>query len=168
MKKFIIMSLMLVMAIGVNAQKYAMVDMEYITNNIPEYVRANEVIKKEIEKQQQIIDKKTKEVRELYKQYASLESSMTKADRESREAAILAKEKEVSELRQRFFSPEGELEKLREKLITPIQDKIYEAVKKIALRDRYAMVIDRASAQGVIFADPSIDISNEVLRKLGY
>lgn len=168
MKKFIIMSLMLVMAIGVNAQKYAMVDMEYITNNIPEYVRANEVIKKETEKQQQIIDKKTKEVRELYKQYASLESSMTKADRESREAAILAKEKEVSELRQRFFSPEGELEKLREKLITPIQDKIYEAVKKIALRDRYAMVIDRASAQGVIFADPSIDISNEVLRKLGY
>lgn len=168
MKKFIIMLLMLVMAIGVNAQKYAMVDMEYITNNIPEYVRANEVIKKETEKQQQIIDKKTKEVRELYKQYASLESSMTKADRESREAAILAKEKEVSELRQRFFSPEGELEKLREKLITPIQDKIYEAVKKIALRDRYAMVIDRASAQGVIFADPSIDISNEVLRKLGY
>ncbi|MDO4779584.1 MAG: OmpH family outer membrane protein [Bacteroides sp.] len=168
MKKFIIMSLMLLMAIGVNAQKYAMVDMEYITNNIPEYVRANEVIKKETEKQQQIIDKKTKEVRELYKQYASLESSMTKADRESREAAILAKEKEVSELRQRFFSPEGELEKLREKLITPIQDKIYEAVKKIALRDRYAMVIDRASAQGVIFADPSIDISNEVLRKLGY
>lgn len=168
MKKYIIISLMLVMAIGVNAQKYAMVDMEYITNNIPEYVRANEVIKKETEKQQQIIEKKTKEVRELYKQYASLEDNMSKADREARESAILAKEKEVTELRQKYFSPQGELEKLREKLITPIQDKIYEAVKNIALRDKYAMVIDRASAQGVIFADPSIDISNEVLRKLGY
>lgn len=168
MKKYIIISLMLVMAIGVNAQKYAMVDMEYITNNIPEYVRANEVIKKETEKQQQIIEKKTKEVRELYKQYASLEGNMSKADREARESAILAKEKEVTELRQKYFSPQGELEKLREKLITPIQDKIYEAVKNIALRDKYAMVIDRASAQGVIFADPSIDISNEVLRKLGY
>ena len=58
--------------------------------------------------------------------------------------------------------------KMRDKLITPIQDDIYEAVKAISQQHGYDMVIDRASATGIIFANPRIDISDEILRKLGY
>ena len=87
---------------------------------------------------------------------------------EDSEDAIVAKEKEAAELKRNYFGPEGELAKMRDKLITPIQDDIYEAVKAISQQHGYDMVIDRASATGIIFANPRIDISDEILRKLGY
>ena len=80
----------------------------------------------------------------------------------------MAKEKEVAELRRKYFGPEGELYKKRESLMQPIQDDIYNAVKKISEEKGYQMVIDRASDASIIFASPRIDISNEVLTKLGY
>ena len=85
-----------------------------------------------------------------------------------KEEAIIAKEKEAAELRQRYFGPEGEMAKKQEALITPIQDKIYEIVKQISIQRNYDAVIDRASATSIIFASPRIDISQEVLSKLGY
>ena len=74
----------------------------------------------------------------------------------------------LMELRQKYFGPEGEMSKQQEKLISPIEDKIYEAVKQISLQKGYDAVLDRASATGLIFASPRIDISDEVLAKLGY
>ena len=79
-----------------------------------------------------------------------------------------AKEKEAADLRKKYFGPEGEGMKKRQELITPIQDAIYNAIKDIATQKNYDAVIDRASAQSMIFASPRIDISNEVLAKLGY
>ncbi|MEB3375335.1 OmpH family outer membrane protein [Bacteroides sp. CR5/BHMF/2] len=79
-----------------------------------------------------------------------------------------SKGKEAAELKRSYFGPEGELAKMRDKLITPIQDDIYEAVKAISQQHGYDLVIDRASATGIIFANPRIDISDEILRKLGY
>ena len=86
----------------------------------------------------------------------------------AKEEAIIAKEKEVAELRKTFFGPEGELAKKQQELIEPIQNAVYNAVKDIATLKGYDAVIDRASAQSMIFASPRIDISNEVLSKLGY
>ena len=82
--------------------------------------------------------------------------------------AIIAKEKEAAELRQKYFGPEGEMAKKEEALIAPIQNQIYEAVKQISQQKGYDAVLDRASATSIIFASPRIDISNEVLAKLGY
>ena len=79
-----------------------------------------------------------------------------------------AKEKEAQELKRKYFGPEGELYKKRESLMMPIQDEIYTAVKEISEAKGYSMVVDRASAASVIYASPKIDISNEVLTKLGY
>ena len=93
---------------------------------------------------------------------------MSASQRTQKEEAIVAKEKEAAELRQRYFGPEGEMAKKQEALITPIQDKIYEIVKQISIQKNYDAVIDRASAASIIFASPRIDISNEVLSKLGY
>ena len=88
--------------------------------------------------------------------------------REVKEEEIVAKEKSAAELRRKYFGPEGELFKKREALMQPIQDEIYEAVKAISTQKGYAVVVDRASASSIIFASPNIDISNEVLAKLGY
>mgnify|MGYP000763475565 FL=1 len=93
---------------------------------------------------------------------------MSAAQKSQKEEAIIAKEKEAAELRKKYFGPEGEMAKKQQALINPIQDKIYEAVKQIAQQNRYDAVVDRSSAQSIIFASPRIDISNEVLSKLGY
>lgn len=111
---------------------------------------------------------KQKEAEALYKEYQKASASLSAAQKTQREEAIVAKEKEAAELRKKYFGPEGEMAKKQEALITPIQDKIYEAVKQISEQKGYAAVVDRGSAQSIIFASPSIDISNEVLSRLGY
>ena len=95
-------------------------------------------------------------------------STLNEPQRAAEEEKIVAKEKEAAELRRQYFGPEGEFYKKRESLLSPINDEIYEAVKEIANQRGYVMVIDRASAQSIIYASPTIDISNEVLNKLGY
>jgi outer membrane protein len=104
----------------------------------------------------------------MYKNYQSDMVFLTAAQKTAREEAIVAKEKEVQDLRLKYFGPEGELYQKRNALVGHIQDDIYNAVKEISERNNYSMVIDRASAQSIIYASPKIDISKEVLSKLGY
>jgi outer membrane protein len=85
-----------------------------------------------------------------------------------KEEEIVAKEKEAAELKRKYFGPEGELFKKRESLMAPIQDEIYNAVKAISESKGYSLILDRASDTAIIFASPKVDISNEVLSKLGY
>ena len=109
-----------------------------------------------------------KDVNKFYEKYQKEAKNLTEAQRTQREEAIINKEKEVAELRRNYFGPEGEMAKKQASLLQPIEDEIYEAVKAIALQQGYAAVLDRASATSLIFASPDIDISNEVLIKLGY
>ncbi len=83
-------------------------------------------------------------------------------------SAIVEKEKQAADLKKQYFGPEGELFKKRNALMNPIQDEIYNAIKDISEARGYQLVLDRASDTGIIFGSPKIDISNEVLRKLGY
>ena len=94
--------------------------------------------------------------------FLSAEQKKTKQD------AIMQKEQSAAQLKQKYFGPEGELYKKRTALMTPIQDEIYNAVKEIADLSGYKLVLDRASDSGIIFGSPRIDISDEVLNKLGY
>lgn len=80
----------------------------------------------------------------------------------------MEKEKQAAELKRKYFGPDGELFKKRTSLMTPIQEEVYNAVKDIADLRGYQLVLDRASDTGIIFGSPKIDISNEVLQKLGY
>jgi outer membrane protein len=104
----------------------------------------------------------------MYKKYQSEAVFLSDEQKVKQEEAIIAKEKEASDLKKKYFGPEGELFKKRESLMAPIQDEIYNAVKEICEVKKYTMVIDRASAVSIIYASPSIDISGEVLTKLGY
>lgn len=169
MKKTILLTLLFVAcAFTASAQKFALIDMEYILNSIPAYQQANNQLNQASQQYQSEVEAKAKEAETLYKDYQKASASLTAAQKTQREEAIVAKEREAAELRKKYFGPDGEMAKKQEALVAPIQDRIYEAVKQIAEQKGYAVVVDRASAQSIIFATPSIDISNEVLSKLGY
>ena len=169
MKKILLLSLWCMMnLVAANAQKFALIDMEYIMEKIPAYQEANKVLNSMSEQYQKAIETKAKEAETLYLAYQKSSATLSATQRTQKEEAIVAKEKEVSELRRKYFGPEGELARKEEELMTPIQDQIYDAVKLISQQRGYDAVIDRASATSVIFASPRIDISNEVLSKLGY
>lgn len=169
MKKFLLSTfLTLVAIIGAHAQKYALVDMEYILKNIPAYERANEQLNQQSKRWQGEIEEITAEAENLYKKYQSESMFLSDEQRTQREEEILEAEKKARELKRLYFGPDGELYKKRESLMAPIQDEIYNAVKDICDAKGYSMVIDRASAGSIIYASPKVDISNDVLSKLGY
>ena len=150
------------------AQKFALIDMEYILKNIPAYERANEQLAQVSKKWQAEVDALTTEAQTMYKNYQNEVVFLSAEQKKARQDAIMEKEKQAAELKRKYFGPEGELFKKRNALMTPIQDEIYNAVKDLAEQHNYQLVLDRASDAGIIFGSPKIDISTDVLRKLGY
>lgn len=155
-------------AIEANAQKFALIDMEYILNSIPSYEMANEQLSQVAAKWEKEVKEESEKVDAMYKEYQANAIFYTDDQKKVKEAEILEADLKVQELKRTYFGPEGELFKKRESLIQPIQDDIYNAVKSISDRKGYQMILDRASASSVIFASPKIDISKEVLESLGY
>lgn len=168
MKKLLIIAVLAMTAMTAGAQKFALIDMEYILNNIPAYERANEQLNQVSKKWQAEVDAISNEAATMYKNYQNEVVFLSQEQKKERQEAIMNKEKEAGELKRKYFGPEGELFKKRESLMTPIQDEIYNAVKEISDLRGYSLVLDRASDTGIIFGSPKIDISNEVLEKLGY
>lgn len=169
MKKTLIICLLAIMGTVTSyAQKYALIDMDYILKQIPQYEMANEQLDQISKRWQKEVETLAAEAETMYKQYQADMVFLTAEQKTQRENAIVAKEKEVQDLRVKYFGPEGELFQKRNSLVSHIQDDIYNAVKEISERNNYSMVIDRASADCIIFASPKIDISKEVLQKLGY
>ena len=168
MKKIVILLIMLSAALGAQAQKFALVDMEYILSNIPAYERANEQLNQTSKSWQAEVEALNNAAQTLYKNYQNESVFLSEEQKKEREQAIVNKEKEAADLKKKYFGPDGELFKKRQSLVEPIQDEIYNAVKGIATAKGFQLILDRASDEGIIFASPSIDISNEVLAKLGY
>lgn len=169
MKK-LILSLALVLA-GIfvaSAQKFALVDMEYILKNVPTYEMANEQLNQLSQRWQKEVEAVGKEAETMYQSYLADKVFLTDEQAKKREEEIVAKEKEATELRYKYFGPEGELYKKQQTLLKPVQDDVYNAIKKVAEERGYQAIFDRASASDIIYASPRIDVSNEVLAKLGY
>lgn len=150
------------------AQKFALVDMEYILRNVPSYEMANEQLNQVSQRWEKEVNELSKEAETMYKNYQSDMVFLTDDQKKKREEAIVAKEKEATDLRYKYFGPEGELYKKRQSLVQPIQEDVYNAVKAVAEEKGYMAIFDRASSQSIVFASPRIDVSNEVLAKLGY
>ena len=168
MKKIVLMLMMAVAAISAHAQKYALVDMEYILKNIPAYERANEQLNQASRLWQAEVEALNTEASTLYKNYQNEVVFLSQEQKKAKQDAIMQKETEASDLKKKYFGAEGDLYKMREALMGPIQEEIYTAVKEISDLRGYSLVLDRASNSGIIFGSPKIDISNEVLQKLGY
>ncbi|MDE6006691.1 MAG: OmpH family outer membrane protein [Muribaculaceae bacterium] len=169
MKKYLI-ALIAIIGLGftAGAQKFALVDMEYILRNVPAYEMANEQLNQVSLRWEKEVNELSKEAETMFKNYQSDKVFLTDEQQKKRESEIVAKEKEVTDMRYKYFGPEGELYKKRQSLMKPIQEDVYNAVKAVAEEKGYQTIFDRASSQSIVFASPRIDVSNEVLAKLGY
>ena len=151
MKKVLFVTVLLMACVfTANAQKFALIDMEYITQNIPAYQQANNQLSTLSEKYQKEVEALSKEAENLYKQYQQNVSKLSATQRNQKEEAIVAKEKEAQQLRQKYFGPEGEMAKKQEELVAPIHDKIYEAVKQLAQRNNYDVVFNANGGTGTM------------------
>ena len=162
------MFVLLLSAMTMSAQKFALLDMEYILKNIPAYERANEQLDQVSKKWQAEVEALNTEASTMYKNYQNEIAFLSQEQNKAIQEQIMLKEKAAADLKKKYFGPEGELFKKRESLISPIQDDIYNAVKEISEMRGYSLVLDRSSDQGIIFGSPRIDISNEVLLRLGF
>ena len=169
MKK-IVLSIIAFFAISLaaNAQKFALIDMEYILKNIPAYEMANEQLNTISKKWRSEVEALQQEAQNLYKTYQAELVFLSPEMKTKKETEVVEKEQAAQNLNRKYFGPEGELYKRRESQTKPIQEEIYNAVKEISTEKGYHVILDRASAMSIIYASPGIDISNEVLAKLGY
>jgi outer membrane protein len=153
---------------SLSAQKFAIVDMEYILKNIPSFETANEQLNIISKRWQSEVEAKMQEVQNMYKNYQTELVFLSDEMKVEREEAIIAKEKEAQELKREYFGPEGELFKKRQSLMKPIQDEIYNVIQELSREKDYSLIIDKSSAMNIIFSSPKIDVSDEILIKLGY
>lgn len=169
MKRYLlIISIFIGLTFTVGAQKFAMVDMDYIFKNIPSYETANEQLNIISKKWQTEVETKMQEVQAMYKNYQTELVFLSDEMKVKKEEEIVAQEKAAQELKRSYFGPEGELFKKRQSLMKPIQDEIYNAIQEISREKDLSLIFDKTSAMSVIFSSPKLDISDLVLQKLGY
>lgn len=150
------------------AQRFAFVDTEYILSSIPAYSAAQEQIDQLAEEWQKEIEASYQKVESLYNNYQKDRVLMSEDMRKKREEEIISREAAAAELQRKYFGPEGELFKTQEELIRPIQDRVYKAVEEIAVEGNYAIIFDAANSASMLYTNPRNDLSDDVLKKLGY
>jgi outer membrane protein len=169
MKKLLFVALMVLgTAVGTSAQqRYAVIDTKYILERIPAYKEADAKLKLVGEQWQKEIDDLQVQLDKMYKNYESEQFMLTDAIKKKREDELFEKEKQVRDLQKKRFGYEGDLFKERQRLIKPVQDKVYDAIQKIATSRSYDFVLDKSEGITIIFADPKLDKSDDVLKELG-
>ena len=170
MKKYLLIIALSFLAFApLSAQKFsvAYVDMQYILKNLPQYETANEQLNMISKRWQKDIDAAQNEAKVLAANYQTEQIFLSEDMQQRREEEILAKEQEVLELKRKYFGQDGEWYKKRESLLKPIQDEIYNAIQDIANEKGYDVVKDRSSEPSLIYMSGKLDISDQVLQKLG-
>ncbi len=152
---------------ALQAQKYACVNTDYILRQVPEYTQALNKLNKfigewkgELETKQQEVD----ELRERYQQEAYLLPDNLK---QRRQDEIHNKETELRTLQRQRFSAGGDLDQKRAELMKPIQDRVYNAIERIAREKNYAFVFDKSSNATILYVGEKYEISNQVLEMMG-
>lgn len=169
MKKLILVLVLVVTtATFAAAQKYAYVDTEYILSKIPEYTSAQQQLDNTSIQWQKEIEAKYSEIDKLYKSYQAEQILLTEEMKKRRENEIITKEKEAKELQKQRFGVDGDLFKKRQELVKPIQDKVYNAIKELAVKERLGVVFDKSGSLTMLYTDPKFDKSDDILEALGH
>jgi outer membrane protein len=157
----------LVLSAGLYAQRYAIIDSKYILEKLPEYKAAQSKLDQFSEQWQQEIDKKAAALDKMYKDYDAEQVMLSDELKKKREDELFNNDKELKDLQRKRFGYEGDIFKKRQELIKPIQDRVYNAVQKLAVSKLYDFILDKSEGITVIFADPKLDKSDDVLKELG-
>jgi outer membrane protein len=168
MKRLLFIAISVLLAsTTVSAQRYAIIDTKYILDKMPEYKDADKRLAAISEQWQKEIDDKQGQLNQMYRNYDAEQYMLSEDLKKKREDQLFNLEKEVRDLQKKRFGFEGDLFKERQKLVKPVQDKVYNAIQKMAVNRGYDFVLDKSEGITVIFADPKLDKSEEVLKELG-
>ena len=167
MKTILFAFLFSLTALASNAQRYAIIDSKYILDKVPEYKEAQKKLDNFSELWQKELDQRQTAMDKMYKDYDAEQVMLTEVLKKKREDELYNKERELRDLQKRRFGFEGDLFKKRQELIKPIQDRVYNAVQKLAVEKLYDFILDKSEGITVIFADPKLDKSDDVLRNMG-
>ena len=160
---------LIVFSLGANAQRYAFIDTDYILEQIPAYKEAQAEIDAQADKWQKQIEARYGEIEKMYTAYKAEQVLLTPDMRKQKEQEIIDKEKQAKDFQKEKFGVSGDLFKLRQELIKPIQEEVFEAVQKMAEQRSYAVIFDKAaSSSAIIYASPKYDQSDEILQRLGF
>jgi len=165
---FLMVSTLGISATIAQSQKFAYVDTDYILKNIPSYQAAQAQLDKISVDWQKEIEAIYTQVDKMYKDFQAEKVLLTEEMRTKRENDIVAKEKDAKDLQKKYFGKEGELYKKRQELVKPIQDEVFNSVKEIATEGNFAIIFDTAGSLNMLYTDPKLDKSDDVLKKLGY
>jgi outer membrane protein len=167
MKKILVIAFLFLIAGTVQAQRYGIVDTKYILEKIPDYKEAQKKLdqfslqwQKEVDDKQAVLDK-------MYRDFEAEQVMLSEELKKKREDELFVREKELRDLQRKRFGFEGDLFKKRQELVKPIQDKVYNAIQKIAVNRSFDFILDKSEGITVIFADPKLDRSEDVLKELG-
>jgi outer membrane protein len=168
-RKIFLAAAMLCMSVGAAlAQKYAVVDSEYILSKMPKFKVAQDQVDKYAAGYQKEVDDLYKKVDEMFRTFQAEKMLLSDELKKKREEEIIAKEKEAKELQRTHFGPEGSLFKKREELLKPIQDQMYNAIKDMATEGGFAVIFDSANNASLLYINPRYDKSDDVLKRLGF
>ena len=168
MKKILVLAIgALLFVCSASAQRYAIVDSKYILDKMPEYKEAQKKLDQFSEQWQKDIDDKQVALDKMYKNFEAEQVMLSDELKKKREDELFVREKELRDLQRRRFGFEGDLFKKRQELVKPVQDRVYNAIQKIAVNRQYDFILDKSEGITVIFADPKLDRSEDVLRELG-
>jgi outer membrane protein len=166
MKKIIFFLLTSMFTMQLQAQRYAVIDTRYILNKLPEYEEAQKKLDAFSIQWQKEIDDKQMALDQLYRNFEAERVMLSEELLKKREDDLFNREKELRDLQKKRFGFEGDLFKRRQELVKPIQDRVYNAVQKIAVARQYDLILDKSEGITIIFADPKLDRSDDVLKEL--
>lgn len=149
------------------SQRYAIVDTRYILDKMPEYVEAQKSLDQQSLLWQKEIDEKQTALDKMYRDFEAERVMLSEELRKKREDELFVREKEVRDLQRKRFGFEGDLFKRRQELVKPIQDRVYNSIQKLAVNRQYDFILDKSEGITVIFADPKLDRSEDILKDLG-
>jgi outer membrane protein len=152
---------------NVEAQTFSYVDTDYILDKMPEYRSAQKQIDELAEQYKKEIQAKVNEIEKLYKQYQAEQVILPEQEKKEKEDEILRKEDELNKLKEQRFGKDGDLFKKRRELIKPIQDKVFDAIQKLAQEEGLDFIFDKAGAVTMLYVNAKYDRSDEVLDILG-
>ena len=167
MKKFLLIAFCTLMVGAAQAQRYAIIDTKYILDKMTDYKDAQKNLDAVAANWQKEIDLLQTELDKMYKDFEAEQVMLSDELRKKREDQLFTKEKTLRDLQRQRFGFEGDLFKKRQELIKPIQDKVYNAVQKLAVQRGYDFILDKSEGITVIFADPKLEKSDDVLKELG-
>jgi len=168
MKKLLVIFALLLVSAPAFSQRFAYIDTDYIMDNIPEFRVAEEELQRVSNQWQEEVESLFANIERMYREYQAEAPLLPEEMRRQREENIIERERQAKELQMQRFGREGDLFKKRQELIRPIQERVANAVKELATSENFAIIFDRAGAMTMVFADVRFDMSDEVLRRLGY